>query len=79
MKVPPIHRLNELTEEEIFIVIDHFQSAQSTNVHAQFWIDELSRRRTEGVLRHIADATAESADQVERLAALTDKGAKQTE
>ena len=40
------------------------------------WIDELSRRRTESVLRRIIDATGVVASQVERLAELTDKGSR---
>jgi hypothetical protein len=76
-KVPPRERLDALTDDEIYDVILHWTEANYMHVGGQFWIDELSRRRTEKVLTRIADASAEAAGHVERLAELTYKGAHQ--
>jgi hypothetical protein len=76
-RVPPRERLDALTDDEIYEVIRHWTEANHMHVGGQFWIDELSRRRTEKVLTRIAEASAEAARHVERLAELTDKGAHQ--
>jgi hypothetical protein len=61
LTVPDLDRLDAMTEAEIFACIRHWQEENYTSVGAQFWIDELSRRRTDTVLRRIAEATAENA------------------
>lgn len=70
-KVPPRHVLDALTEDDLFAVIDYQQEQNFVQQGAQFWIDELSRRRTQTVLDQIAQAVAEETQHASEMVRLT--------
>ena len=70
-KVPSRDVLDGLTEDDLFAVIEYQQTQNFTYVGTQFWIDELSRRRTKEVLDNIALASAKEAEQAAEIVQLT--------
>jgi hypothetical protein len=70
-KVPTRELLDALTEDDLFAVIKWQQDQNYVYVGTQFWIDELSRRRTEGVLDRIAVASAEESKHAAEIVRLT--------
>ena len=76
-KVPSREVLDALTEDDIFAVIHWQQTENYVIVGTQFWIDELSRRRTERVLDRIAQAAAAESEQAAEMVRLTAEAAKE--
>lgn len=70
-RVPTRNRLDALTEDDLFDVIHYHQDQNFVQVGAQFWIDELSRRRTQSVLNHIATAVSEESRHAAEIVRLT--------
>ena len=63
--------LDSLSEDDLFKIIDWMQGENYIAVSLQFWIDELSRRRTARVLNRIAEAASEEAEHTARVVKLT--------
>lgn len=74
-KMPPREALDALSEDDLFAIIDYWQHQNSVWLGAQFWIDELSRRRTHGVLDRIAAAATAEADRAAEMVRLTAEAA----
>lgn len=70
-KVPDRERLDALTEDDLFALIHYHQERNFVQVGAQFWIDELSRRRTQNVLDDIATAADEESRHAAEIVRLT--------
>ena len=76
-QAPPAREIDQLSDEDIYDITDYIAKQTNEPVEMEFWLGELSRRRTERQLLTVAEATQENAQQVAEMGRLTKEGAAQ--